>query len=73
MNATLSGMKKTEQVRLPVDLLHDVRWTASVLGESANDYIARVLRESLRRDMQKAAKLAAKRAEQAGHEEEDGK
>lgn len=69
MNATLSGMKKTEQVRLPVELLKDVRSTSSVLGESSNDYIARVVREALRKDMPRAAKLLTKRAEQAGHDE----
>lgn len=67
---TLAVMKKTEQVRLPVDLMKDVRSTSSVLGESANDYVARVVREALRKDMPRAAKILTKRAEQAGQEHE---
>lgn len=70
MNVTLPVMKKTEQVRLPVELMKDVRSTANVLGESPNDYIARVVREALRRDMSRAAKLLTKRAEQAGHDDD---
>lgn len=70
MSGTLTVMKKTEQVRLPVELLKDVRSTSSVLGESPNDYIARVVREALRRDMPRAAKMLTKRADQASHEGE---
>lgn len=54
--------KKTEGVRLPVDLLEDVRATAPALGETAPGYIARVVREALDRDMAEAAKRLAERA-----------
>lgn len=58
-------MKKTEQVRLPVELMRDVRSTSSVFDEAPNEYIERIVREALKRDMPKAAKLLTKRAEQA--------
>lgn len=60
----------TEQVRLPSDLLEAVRATAPALGEQANDYIARVTREALKRDIPRAAKALARRAQQSGSTEE---
>ncbi len=73
MTATLSVMAKktTEQVRLPVDLMNDVRATAPVLGETATNYVARVVREALKRDMTRAAKELTKRAQQPGGTEQD--
>jgi hypothetical protein len=61
---------KTEQVRLPADLMENVRMTCSAFGEAANEYVARVVREALRRDMPKAAKIIAKRAAEQGGKEE---
>jgi peptidase E len=72
VNATVSGMakKQTEQVRLPADLMANVRATAPVLGESATAYVARVVREALKRDMPKAAKELTRRSQQTGAKEE---
>ncbi len=70
MSSTLVGMaKKTEQPRLPVDLMQDVRAVAPALGETPNEYIARVVREALKKDIPRAAKALAKRAEHGGKEE----
>lgn len=66
MSVTLPSMAKTIQVRLPADLVDDAGLVAKAFGESTPGYIARVVRESTRRDFPKAAKLIAKRAEQAG-------
>lgn len=76
MSSTLLRMAKkktpTEQVRLPVDLMRDVRSTSPVLGEAPNDYVARVVREALKRDMARAAKILTRRAQQAdGDQPED--
>ena len=59
----MSAPVKTEQVRIPLDLMRDVRATAPVLGESASDYVARVLRDAVRRDMPRAARELTKRAQ----------
>jgi hypothetical protein len=55
-------MKKTEQVRIPTDLMHEVRWIAPLLGESATDYVARLVAEGVKKDAPRAANAAAKRA-----------
>lgn len=62
VSPTLAGMgkKQTEQVRLPVDLMEVVRRTAPALGETPGDYIARVVREALKRDIPRAAKVLDK-------------
>jgi hypothetical protein len=61
---------KTEQVRLPVELMNDVRLTCPAFGEAANEYVARAVRELLRREMSKAAKVLTKRAAEQGGKEE---
>ena len=78
MPATLDGMAKspankgpTEQVRVPVDVMNNVRMTAPSFNEQPHEYVTRAVRDALRRDMAKAAKLLAKRAaEQGGAESE---
>lgn len=65
MSDTLIRMA-TEQVRLPKDLMNDVRMTCGAFDEAPNEYVARAVRELLRREMPKAAKIISKRAEQTG-------
>jgi hypothetical protein len=59
---------KTEQVRLPVELMKDVRFAAAALEEQPNAYVARVVREALRRDLPKAQRTLAKRIADQGAE-----
>lgn len=61
---------KTEQVRLPAEMMHDVRMTCPAFNEAPNEYVARAVRELLRREMTKAAKTLAKRAAEQGGKEE---
>ncbi len=74
MDGTLRRMAKskgpTEQVRLPADLLEVVRATSPALGEQPGDYIARVVREALKKDIPRAAKALSRRAQQSGAPEE---
>ncbi len=57
---------KTEQVRIPADLAKDARVVSAELGESLPEYVSRVLRQAVQKDLPKVSKLIAKRAEQAG-------
>lgn len=65
------GQRQIEEgiSKIPSDLMWDIRIVASVLGESVPEYIARVVREALKKDMPRAAKLFAKQAENAGQPE----
>ncbi len=69
MTGTVGYMAKrsTEQVRIPVDLMNNVRATASIQGvESAPEFVVRAIRELLKKEMPRAAKEMVKRAQQAG-------
>jgi hypothetical protein len=58
-------MAKTIQVRLPAELVEDAALCARAFGESTPAYVARLVRDAVRRDLPRAAKLINKRAEQA--------
>jgi len=72
MQGTLSGMPKTpiktEQVRLPVSLMDDVRQACGAFDEAPNAYVARAVRELLDREMEEAARRIAQRAAQRAAE-----
>lgn len=64
MVATISGMAKTEQVRLDTELTRDARIVAAELfGESLPEFISRVVREVVEEKLPEAAKIINARAE----------
>lgn len=63
MAATMTGMGKTEQIRLPAELVRDARICAQELhGESLPEYVTRALRDVVNREFPRAAAQIAKRA-----------
>jgi hypothetical protein len=70
MSVTIAGMaKKTEQIRIPVDLANDARIVASALGTSLPQYVTDLVQQAVRRDLPKAAKIVSKRASQFGSDQ----
>jgi hypothetical protein len=66
MLATVGGMAKTEQVRIPKELADNARIVATAFGQSLPEYVTKLLEQSVVRDFPKAAKIVAKKAEQSG-------
>lgn len=64
MATTVSSMSKTEQVRIPADLARNARIVCAALDETLPEYVARVLREAIARDLPRAAKTVNAVAEQ---------
>lgn len=62
--AIISGMAKTEQVRVRTELTGKARHAAMALyGESLPDYVDRVLSEALARDFPAAVKILSEQVE----------
>lgn len=74
MASKLGDMPKTEQVRIPIDVVENARMVASAFKQSVPEYVTEIVQAALARDLPKAAKILAERAEQAnkGHGKEKG-
>lgn len=70
MSVTLPAMK-TIQVRIPEDLADEAVVCGRMTGERLTAYVTRVIREAVKRDLPRAAKHFAKRAEQTGREDSE--
>lgn len=69
MAVTIERMAKTEQIRVPTDVTRDARICATELyGESLPEYVARVLREAVARDLRAAADRINERAKGSSDE-----
>jgi hypothetical protein len=62
MSSTLAIMGKTEQVRVPTEVMDEVRMTCAAFKEAAHEYVTRAVQEALRRDMPEAAKIISRQA-----------
>lgn len=61
MEATLERMAKSESLRVPSEITRDIKVIAPALGETVPTYVARVLKEAVKRDHPKAMKKIAER------------
>lgn len=72
MPPTLERMSRTEQVRIPKDLAADARIVAAALNESLPEYVARKLREAVKKDMPRASQIVQQRLKQSQAQRDEG-
>ena len=70
MSATLVPMS-TEQVRIPKEIMDNVRIIAAAFGQGSPEYVREVLAKAVKRDLPKAQKIISERIDRTQKDQEE--